>query len=73
MIYSFALGKAQFPREERQTVNVDQLTMLETELERVTQKLHDSEIKLTEMQDHVKTSQTQTIDMIKESKLSKRK
>ena len=42
--------------------------MLETELERVKQKLHDNEIKLTEMQEHVKTSQTQTIDMIKESK-----
>ena len=42
--------------------------MLETELEKVKQKLHDNEVKLTEMQEHVKTSQTQTIDMIKESK-----
>lgn len=42
--------------------------MLDTELERVTQKLHDTQIKLSEMQEAVKTTQTQTIDMIKNSK-----
>ena len=42
--------------------------MLEIELQKISQKLSDNEMKLTEMQESVKTSQTQTIDMIKESK-----
>ncbi|XP_066934970.1 uncharacterized protein [Clytia hemisphaerica] len=61
------LRKANFPREERQSINVDQLTVLETELERIFQSMSESERLLTENKENVKTAQTKTIDLIKET------
>ncbi|XP_057306043.1 uncharacterized protein LOC130644445 [Hydractinia symbiolongicarpus] len=61
------LGKAAFSKEEKQPVGTDHLTLIHTELEKLSQRQVELDAEVEATKTKIGASQKRTIDMIKES------
>lgn len=63
------VGKAAFSKEEKQPVGTDHLTLIHTELEKLSQRQVELDAEVEGTKTKIGASQKRTIDMIKECKI----